>query len=37
MAAAGIHEDLRPMRFHLASTRVGKTVVAQQIGLQVLG
>jgi hypothetical protein len=37
MAAAGIYQDLRPLRFHLASTRVGKAVVAQQIGLQVLG
>jgi hypothetical protein len=37
MAAAGIYENLRPMRFNLASARVGKTVVAQQIGLQVLG
>jgi len=25
------------MRFHLASVRVGKAVVAQQIGQQVLG
>jgi hypothetical protein len=37
VAAAGIYEDLRAMRFHLASVRVGKAVVAQQIGQQVLG
>jgi hypothetical protein len=37
MAAAGKYEDLCPMRVGLAGTRVGKMVVAQQIGLPVLG
>jgi hypothetical protein len=37
VAAEGIYEDLRPMRFHLACVQVGKAMVAQQIGQQVLG
>jgi hypothetical protein len=37
VAAAGLYEDLRPVRFHLESARPGKAVVAQQIGQQVLG
>jgi hypothetical protein len=36
-AAAGIYKDLHAMRFNLACAPVGKVVVAQQIGLQVLG
>jgi hypothetical protein len=37
MAAAGLYEDLRPVRFLLESARTGKAVVARQIGQQVLG
>jgi hypothetical protein len=37
VAAAGLYEDLRPVRFRLESTRAGQAVVAQQIGQQVPG
>jgi hypothetical protein len=32
VAAAGLYEDLRPVRFHLESVRAGQAVVAQQDG-----
>jgi len=37
VAAAGLHEDLLPVRFLVESARIGKAVVARQIGQLVLG
>jgi hypothetical protein len=37
VAAAGLYEDLRPVRFLVESARIGKAVVARQVGQQVFG
>jgi hypothetical protein len=37
VAAAGLHEDLLPVRFLLEGARIGAAVVARPIGQQVLG
>src|SRR5689334_8987358 len=37
MAAAGMYEDVRPMRFDLAGARARQAVVAPPVGLWVAG